>query len=107
MDEYIGFRDAVHVPFIVITCKTAVSPGEKLSLRHDNHERIGCVKWCEGDKIMWHGVADMFAEGVIPPDQPFRLYIRKECFAKLTHYFDIDVNDRGGTDTCHSVCNIF
>lgn len=108
MKDYIGFRDAIHVPFIVTACDVAVCPGEKLSLRHGEREGlVTCVKWREGDEIMWHGVADMFAEKIIPPNEPFRLYIRKECFSGLTHQFQIEVQDRGGTDTCHSVCDIF
>lgn len=112
----VGFRDAIHVPFIVVTCKSDLEPGDKLSLRHDDK----CVKWgglpmevydemYMGDNVepMWHGVADPFLESTIPPGEPFRCMIRKECFRELRHDFQIEVHDRGGTETCHSVCDIF
>jgi hypothetical protein len=35
------------------------------------------------------------------------VFIRKECFESLRHDFVIEVHDRGGTNTCHSVCDIF
>ena len=105
-----GFRDAIHVPYILVTCETILTPGDKISLRDENT----CVKWgtaprhkWEGDEPMWHGVADPFREELILAGTAFRCMIRKECFSGLRHDFMIEVNDRGGTDTCHSVCDIF
>ena len=101
-----GDRDAIHVPFIWVTCGKDLSPGDKCSLREENK----CVKWGrmpESVEPMWHGVADPFLEGSIPAGDAFRLFIRKECFSSLRHDFEIEVHDRGGTDTCHSVCEIF
>ena len=104
MKESKGFRDAVHVPFIMVTCGVMVQPGRKVSLRHDD----GCVPWTGNrDLTMWHGVADPFREEPIEPGEVFAVYIRKECFTNLTHNFEIEVHDRGGTDFCHSVCEIF
>ena len=100
----IGFRDAIHVPFIVVTCETMIEPGDKCSLRHDNK----CEKWRgRDDEPMWHGVADPWLEKPINAGEPFRVMIRKECFSGLRHDFTIEVHDRGGTDTCHSVCDIW
>ena len=106
---YEGFRDAIHVPFIAVKCGVELLPGDKLSLRHkgDDESCVTCVRWNAGDEIMWHGIADPFLEKPIARGELFRLFIRKECFSGLTHQFQIEVNDRGGTDTCHSVCNIF
>lgn len=102
-DEYAGFRDAIHVPYIVVTCDIRLQPGCKVSLRHDNR----CEIWTgDPDEPMWHGVADPFRESTIPAGEAFRCMIRKECFTQLRHDFEIDVNDYGGTATCHSVCNI-
>ena len=100
----IGFRDAIHVPFIVVTCNVSLRPGDKVQLRHDDK----CELW-DGLEHgpMWHGVAEPFRETDIPAGEPFAVYIRKECFAKLRHDFDIEVHDRGGTETCHNVCDIF
>ena len=105
-----GFRDAIHVPFVVVTCETELQPGEKLSLRNSGEHRseIGCVKWGgTQDEPMWHGVADPFREIAIPAGEAFTVWIRKECFRGLRHDFTIEVHDRGGTDTCHSVCDVF
>ncbi len=99
-----GFRDAIHVPFIIVTCENALVPGEKCSLRDEK----SCVKWNgTAEEPMWHGVADPFRESVIDAGVLFPLYIRKECFSGMRHDFMIEVHDRGGTDTCHTVCNIF
>lgn len=99
-----GFRDAIHVPFVMVVCDETLEPGEKCSLRHGDR----CVRWGGlPDEPMWHGVADPFLEADIPAGQVFALHIRKECFSGLTHNFQIEVHDRGGTDTCHSVCDIF
>lgn len=102
MTGFLGFRDAIHVPFVMVTCDVELTPGVKVSLRHDNK----CVKW-DGGEPMWHGVADPFRETSIQPGEVFACMIRKECFRRLRHDFEIEVHDRGGTDTCHSVCDIF
>lgn len=98
-----GFRDAIHVPFIIVSCDETVSPGDKCSLRHDNK----CCPWSRLREDWWHGVADPFRESDIPAGELFAVYLRKECFGRLRHDFVIEVHDRGGTDTCHSVCDIF
>lgn len=110
-----GFRDAIHVPYIVVQCNEVLQPGDKCSLRqrddeHDTYLTTHCVKWSgksEDVEPMWHGVADPFSETPIPAGTPFPLYIRKECFSGLRHDFQIEVHDRGGTETCHQVCDIF
>lgn len=112
-DKQAGFRDAIHVPYIMVTCETALEPGDKLSLRNDDK----CVKWGgkpergihDYDDVEpdWHGVADPFRETTIPAGEVFPCMIRKECFSGLTHNFQIEVHDRGGTQTCHSVCDVF
>jgi hypothetical protein len=104
-----GFRDAIHVPFVVTKCNELLQPGAKCSLRDEDYDnpRIACVRWSDGDRPDWHGIADPFRETPIAAGELFRLYIRKECFSGMTHQFQIEVHDRGGTDTCHSVCNIF
>ena len=108
----LGHRDAIHVPFIMVTCDAELQPGEKVSLRHNDK----CVRWGglpESDddfaevEPMWHGVADPFSEGAIPAGRVFAVFIRKECFTGLRHDFQIEVHDRGGTATCHLVCDIF
>ena len=116
-----GFRDAIHVPYVMVKCDKELQPGDKISLRgeFDSH-RLTCVKWGgkpegkswpeedDGDtEPMWHGVADPFLETAIPAGAVFRCMIRKECFSGLRHDFTIEVHDRGGTATCHSVCDIF
>lgn len=102
--SHAGFRDAIHVPYVVVTCEVDLHPGQKCSLRHQNR----CVKWIGvDDDITWHGVADPFVESVIHSGELFRLFIRKECFRGMRHEFEIEVHDRGGTDTCHQVCDIF
>ena len=54
-----GFRDAIHVPYIMVTCDVVLLPGDKCSLRHGNT----CVKWGgDFEEPMWHGVADPFLE---------------------------------------------
>lgn len=98
---YAGFRDAIHVPFILVTCGKMLMPGDRVMLRHGNT----CEKW-DGLE-MWHGVADPFSEPPINAGELFRVFIRKECFTKLRHDFEIEVHDRGGTATCHNVCDIF
>ena len=116
--EHLGFRDAIHVPYIIVTCDTELQPGDKVSLRNIGYDRtvIGSVKWGGNPESgedwctvepMWHGVADPFRENAIPAGEAFSVWIRKECFSGLTHSFQIEVNDRGGTNTCHSVCDIF
>lgn len=104
MNELIGFRDAIHVPFIVVRSGEQLSPGDKCSLREENY----CVKWWNifGEPI-WHGVVDPFVEQPFLPGTPFRLFIRKDCYSALRHVFEIEVHDRGGTDTCHEVCNVW
>lgn len=99
-----GFRDAIHVPYIMVTCDADLQPGDKCSLRHDNK----CVKW-EGraDEPMWHGVAEPFRETSIPAGEVFAVFIRSDCFSKMRHDFTIEVHDRGGTESCHAVCDIF
>lgn len=114
MIDHEGFRDAIHVPFIVCKCVAPLNPGDKCSLRGDENH-ITYVTWKKGDganeygdpELDWHGVADPFREVQIQPGELFRLYIRKECYSGLTHQFKIEVHDRGGTANCHSVCNIF
>ena len=102
--RYAGFRDAIHVPYIVVTCETALRPGEKCSLRHEDK----CVPWGGSqDEPMWHGVADPFSEVTFPANTLVPVFIRKECFSGLRHDFQIEVNDRGGTETCHQVCDVF
>jgi hypothetical protein len=101
-----GFRDAIHVPFIVVTCDVTVEPGTKCSLRSEE----SCVRWegrNQSEEPEWHGVADPFRESKIIGGESFRLMIRKECFSGLTHNFQIEVGDRGGTSTCHQVCDIW
>lgn len=107
----VGTRDAIHVPFVMVTCQTALNPGDKCSLRGTGDE---CVKWggkpevgeCYETEPRWHGVADPFLEADIQAGTVFALYIRRECFSGLTHNFKIEIDDRGGTSTCHYVCNI-
>lgn len=101
----LGYRDAIHVPYIVVTCDQAVSPGDKVSLRDGKR----CVWWGGyPDEPMWHGVVDPFiADALVEPGTPFRCMIRPECFTRLRHDFQIETRDRGGTDTCHAVCDIF
>jgi hypothetical protein len=120
-DKFHGFRDAIHVPYVMVKCNTELQPGDKLSLRDNDEDsrRLTVVKWGgkpEGNPYphedhdtepMWHGVADPFLETTIPADAVFRCMIRPECFSKLRHDFTIEVHDRGGTATCHSVCDIF
>lgn len=98
-----GFRDAIHVPFIIVTSDCPVQPGEKLCLREGDK----CVRWAGRPGDAWHGVADPFTEKTIDSGEAFAVFIRRECFSRLRHDFQIEVHDRGGTDTCHSVCNIF
>lgn len=114
MTEHEGHRDAIHVPFIVCKCIAPLHPGEKCSLRgSDSH--ITYVSWRPGDganeygdpPLDWHGVADPFRESPIQAGESFRIYLRKECFSGMTHHFNIEVHDRGGTVNCHSVCDIF
>lgn len=114
-----GFRDAIHVPYIMVTCDVELQPGDKISLRGDSEWVTKCVKW--GGKLasteffddygktepMWHGVADPWREKPIPAGEVFPCMIRKECFSGMRHDFTIEVHDRGGTATCHSVCDIF
>jgi len=99
-----GFRDAIHVPFIIVSCDSELQPGDKISLRHDDK----CVLW-QGSNYEpdWHGVAEPFRLTKIPAGELFACFIRKDCFSGLTHNFKIEVNDHGGTDTCHKVCDIF
>jgi hypothetical protein len=99
----LGFRDAVHVPYVIVSCNSELQPGEKVSLRHDNR----CVRWDDFPEIEWHGVVDPFRTTTVPAGAAFPVYIRKECFSGLRHDFTIEVHDRGGTDTCHAVCDIF
>ena len=121
-EHFHGFRDAIHVPYVMVKCKADLQPGDKVSLRHGENEderRLMVVKWGgkpEGrpyphedydTEPMWHGVADPFLETPIPAGELFRCMIRKECFSGLRHDFTIEVHDRGGTATCHSVCDIF
>lgn len=114
--EQIGHRDAIHVPYIVSVCDVSLNPGEKVSLRNPTDtSECRCVRWGGLPNIddedrgepMWHGVADPFVDGVILAGTPFRLMIRKECFTRMTHTFEIDVHDRGGTTHCHQVCDVF
>ena len=105
-EHHVGFRDAIHVPFIVVRCKAPLQPGEKVSLR----DRNWCVPWGglpEPEEPDWHGVVNPFLDSIIPPETPFEVYIRKECFSRLRHDFIIETRDDGGTETCHAVCNIF
>ena len=84
-----GFRDAIHVPFVVVSCETKLEPGDKVSLRSEKT----CVKWKglpeHGDEWadvgvhiepMWHGVVDPFLEKGVEAGELFALYVRKECF---------------------------
>ncbi len=116
MTRDVGFRDAIHVPFIIVTSDESLHPGMKVSLRHDDK----CVRWegkptvfehpmgNDGDtEPMWHGVVDPFLEKSVEAGTPFAVHLRKECFRELRHDFVIEVHDRGGTSTCHSVCDIF
>jgi hypothetical protein len=105
---YEGFRDAIHVPYVMVKCDTALNPADKCSLRGGEGETLRCVKWMgRDDEPMWHGIAAPFSEVPMPAGMLFPLFIRKECFARLRHDFEIEVHDRGGTDTCHSVCDIW
>lgn len=103
---FLGDRDAVHVPFVIVKCNAPLARADKISFR----DSFMCVKWLGGSEEyepMWHAIADPFRDGDIPAGELFPAYIRKECFSRLTHTFQIEVHDRGGTKTCHSVCDIF
>ena len=83
-----GFRDAIHVPYIVVSCNAKLAPGDKCSLRSDGRFLNTCVKWDvsqfdEYENKEWHGVADPWRETAIEVYELFRLYIRKECFSGL------------------------
>lgn len=118
-DKRAGFRDAIHVPYVMVSCPTPLEPGDKISLRGDSEHVTQCVKWGgkpEGrpypyedydTEPMWHGVADPWRSTTIPAGEVFPCYLRKECFGGLRHDFTIEVHDRDGTATCHSVCDIF
>jgi len=100
----LGFRDAIHVPYVVVQCDRDLHPGSKCSLRSDRT----CVMWVDAaDEPDWHGIADPFLLAYIPAGTPFRLLIRPECFSRLRNDFQIEVHDRGGTLTCHEVCDIW
>lgn len=107
MNQYAGFKDAMHVPYVLVKSNAdLLMPGTRCSLRHDNL----CVPWGgrpEDVEPMWHGVVDPFLDGPVNAGELFALWIRKECFTRLRHDFEIEVHDRGGTATCHSVCDIF
>lgn len=111
MNGSLGFRDAIHVPFVVVHCDRDVQPGTKCSLRDGGGgsvtQRVVWEAMPESEEPMWHGVADPFVERVISAGTPFRFMLRPECFRGMRHDFDIEVHDRGGTNTCHSVCDIF
>lgn len=122
----LGFRDAIHVPYVVVQCDDEdLEPGTKVSLRQLDTEMYRkvtrCVRWTgrpvggdaytaddyDTSEPMWHGVVDPFLESPAPKGTPFRFMLRPECFRGMRHDFDIEVHDRGGTSTCHSVCDIF
>lgn len=112
--EQLGFRDAIHVPFVVVVCDQRASRGAKAWLTSEDMDGpvSQCRLWRNGSECDpqpdWHGVVDPFLDSeVIEAGTPFRLMIRKECFRRLRHDFEIDVHDRGGTATCHSVCDVF
>lgn len=110
-----GFRDAIHVPYVVVTCNETAPSGAKAwfdsgSCNYDDRPRE-CRLWRPSTEYDpqpdWHGVVDPFIEDeTIAPGTPFRLLIRAECFSRLRHDFEIEVHDRGGTATCHSVCDV-
>lgn len=84
-----GFRDAIHVPFVMVTCDTDLQPGDKISFRRDGDV---CIRWAGPSMdwhLDWHGVADPFVEGQIPKGQLFRAMIRKEFYANLRHVFEL------------------
>lgn len=112
MTDKPGFRDAIHVPFLVVTCDVDVPRAAKAWIISDDRRPNKCCLWrasTEDDpQPDWHGVADPWCDGdVIAAGTPFRLMLRKECFRELRHDFTIEVHDRGGTATCHSVCDVY
>ena len=103
-----GHKDAIHVPYAVVTSEHLLYPGDKVCFRHgDRAVRFSRDSLGEAEDAMWHGVVDPFLENAVEPGTPFRLMVRKECFSGLTHTFTIDTNDRGGTGTCHNSCDVF
>jgi len=123
----LGDRDAIHMPFVVVACKSDLKPGDKVSLRgsdDDAWDKVSaCVKWggspedpgesryyggedWSDTEPAWHGVVDPFMEDGPKAKEPFRVFIREGYFSNLSHSFRIEVNDTGGTATCHKVCDI-
>lgn len=102
----VGFRDAVHVPYAVVTSPMSLIPGDKCCFRGTGEE---AVLFDPEEDALWHGVVDPFVElKVIPAGTPFRLMVRKECFSGLTHVFEIDTHSKSGPPgTCHNSCNVF
>jgi hypothetical protein len=102
--DYLGDRDAIHMPYVCVKSEHFIGRANKVSLRDDNM----CVPWFgRVDEPDWHGISDPFSEKtIVEPGVVFRVYIKKECFRGLRHDFVIETNDSGGTDTCHSVCNV-
>jgi len=113
MDEQAGFRDAIHVPYVIVTCDTPMPRAAKAWLQSKaGRPPKTCQLWEPSTEFDpqpdWHGVADPFWKSEsIPANTPFRLMIRDECFRRLRHDFEIEVHDRGGTATCHSVCDVW
>lgn len=117
--ENLGYRDAIHVPYVVVKCDQPLLPGDKVSLRGSYDDVTECVKWRglpDGRMVdehhmgetepMWHAVAEPFTEKEIPAGAAFRAMLRPECFSSMRHVFRIEVHDTGGTSTCHQVCDI-
>lgn len=106
-----GFRDAIHVPFVVVTCGENAPRGHRAYFvrEWDEGETKKCILWHrDAPHPDWHGVVDPFSEhDVIPAGQPFRLMVRERFFSRMRHVFEIEVHDRGGSSTCHQVCDVW
>ena len=104
-----GYKDAIHVPYVMVKCNVDLQPGDKCSLRSEQSDmgENSCVRWNGEPRPMWHGVADPFLEAMIPAGELFACHIRNECFRGLRHDFVIEDHDQGGTDTCHQTCDLY
>lgn len=86
-DFAVGFKDAAHMPCVVVTCAKFVLPGDHVKFTDGGTQVEECHK---GDR---HGIVDPFLTEAVPPGKSFYILLLPKVVGSLTHNFPLIIDN--------------
>jgi len=88
--NFLGKRDAFHVPGVLATCITKLAPGDSVRFVNDKMQVVEKVPAKEKKKR--HGISDPFVPAIKPGDL-FWVLLEPGMVVNLVHQFDLKITD--------------